>query len=306
MAEKLDVYEIITNQVVALLEAGTVPWRKPWKGKQCHPANGSSGTHYRGINPFLLEIARQLGGYRDHRWLTFRQAKAAGGSVKKGEKSSIVVFWTWFDGKEIDEKTGKPKKFPCLRYYRVFNVEQTEGCDPAKLKGEADEYAGTPWEAIENAEGITGNWLERSGVALAHGGPQAFYKPAEDRVQMPERERFEIPAEYYSTAFHEFTHSTGHESRLNRLKTTAFGSGPYAQEELVAEMGAAFLCGECGIEAQTIDNSAAYLAGWLKVLKADKRMIATAAAQAQKAVDLILGRQSEAAEKAEEATAAEA
>ncbi len=293
---KVDVYEIVTDRVIELLERGTVPWRKPWKGQNLHPCNGRTGSHYRGINPFLLEVAKISNGYRDHRWLTFKQAKDAGGTVKKGESSSLVVFWKWLE--KADGDTGEVKRIPLLRYFRVFNVEQCKKLDESKLKAEPDVYEPSEWEAIENAERIADTWLESSGLhnRISHGGNRAAYSPSDDSLLMPDRDRFEASAEYYSTLFHELTHSTGHIDRLNRFESGGFGSDPYAREELIAELGAAFLCGECGIESDIIENSAAYLNGWIRVLKGDKRLIASAAGAAQKAADLILGRKFEAAE----------
>jgi antirestriction protein ArdC len=299
-----DVYAIVTDTVCKLLEEGTVPWRKPWKGKEGQPVNATSGKHYRGVNPFMLEAARMSGGFSDHRWLTFKQAKAAGGSVRKGAKSTLVVFWKWLE--KTDEETGKKQRIPLLRYYRVFNLEQCEGIDEAKLKADADKYEPTQWEAIEAAEAMASEYLDRSGLAgrIEEGGGRACYIPSEDALKMPDRDRFEHPAEFYSTLFHELAHSTGHKTRLDRFESGGFGSEPYAKEELVAEFTAAFLCGEAGIEAESIENSAAYINGWLKKLKADKRLLPSAAAAAQKAADLILDRQYDPAAAKDEAGAA--
>jgi antirestriction protein ArdC len=290
LSKKVDVYSMVTDRVVELLEAGTVPWRKPWKGRNLHPCNGKSGAKYRGINPFMLEMTRACEGYEDHRWLTYKQAKEAGGNVRRGERSTLVVFWKWFE--TTDRETGKVKQIPCLKYFRVFNANQCEDLDEKKLKAETDDYTPTEWEAIEAAEQIGADWLASSGIGdrIEHGGNRAVYRPGTDSLGMPDRDRFEVPAEYYSTMFHEMVHSTGHESRLNRFQSGEFGKESYAKEELIAEMGSAFLCGECGIEGQTIENSAAYLQGWLKALKNDKRLVASAAAAGQKASDLILGR----------------
>ena len=296
-SERIDVYEVVTDQVVKLLEAGTIPWRRPWKGRLQHPQNAKSGAHYRGINPFILEVARLTGGWTDHRWLTFKQAKDAGGNVRKGEKSTLVVFWNWYDKKNAE--TGETDRFPVLKYFRVFNIEQTENVDESRLKADGDTYEPTEWEAIEAAESVASDWLGRSGITYEERGVVAAYRPADDSLMMPDRDRFEVPSEFYSVLFHELTHATGHGSRLDRLDSSTFGSEAYGREELVAEMGSAFLCGHCGIEAQTIQNSAAYISGWLKVLKSDKRLIASAAAAAQRAADLILGKsfgQPEAAE----------
>lgn len=291
MAARNDVYSIVTDKVIRLLEAGTVPWRKPWKGANHHPCNARTGSQYRGINPFLLQVEADCSGYGDHRWLTFKQAKDAGGNVRKGESSTLVIFWKWYE--TTDKTTDKEVRIPCLRYFRVFNVLQCDGLDEAKLKAEPDVYEPTRWESIESAQGLADGFLARSGLAerIDHGGNRACYRPVPDSLQMPDCDRFSEPSEYYSTLFHELTHATGHSSRLDRLDLTSFGSSSYAKEELVAEMGAAFLCGFAGIDMpETLENSAAYLAGWLRCLRSDSRMIASAAAQAQKAADLIIGR----------------
>mgnify|MGYP006928311024 CR=1 FL=1 len=159
------------------------------------------------------------------------------------------------------------------------------------------------WEALEGAEAIADQWLNESGLVarITYKGSRACYAPGSDSLRMPERDRFEQSAEYYGTLFHELTHSTGHEYRLNRFESGSFGTDPYAREELVAEMGAAFLCGECGIHGEVEENSAAYIQGWLKCLKGDKKLIAGAAAAAQKASDLILGRKWEAKTAEEDA-----
>ena len=289
-SRKPDVYAMVTDRVIELLERGTIPWRKPWHGANLQPCNGKTGHQYRGINPFLLQVTQVCNGYSDHRWLTYKNAQDAGGTVRKGEKSTLVCFWKWLE--VVDKDTKKPKKIPLLRYFRVFNVEQCDDIDETKLKAEADTYEPTEWEAIDAAEVVSNDWLNRSGLRerIEHGGNRACYAPSLDSLRMPDRDRFEVSAEYYCTLFHELTHSTGHESRLNRFESGGFGSDPYAREELVAELGAAFLCGHAGIQGVVEENSAAYLNGWLKVLKADKKLIAGAAAAAQKAADLVLGK----------------
>jgi len=250
------------------------------------PRNLISKKPYRGVNVFLLHAM----SYESAFWLTFNQAKDLGGNVRKGEKACPVVFWKWLD---VDEG-GQAKRVPFLRYYSVFNVAQCEGIDPDKIPsvtGSKREH--TP---IEQAERIVAGMPKRP--AIQQKWPRAFYSPDGDFVGMPEPELFRTPEDYYSVLFHELTHATGHESRLNRKGVTgsdglwsAFGSQPYSQEELVAEMGAAFLCGQAGIVERTIDNSASYIRSWLQRLKDDRRLIVQAAAQAQKASDFILARQ---------------
>ena len=276
-------YERITERIVGLLEQGTVPWHKPWQVQTGLPRNLVTKKSYRGINPFLLMAA----GYESPHWLTFRQAIQLGGSVKKGEKACPVVFW-----KQLaieDKESAEQKKIPLLRLYYVFNVAQCEGLKNTPA-AEAETFVAT--EAAEIVAGMP------QLPAIKHGMKQAFYSPPNDTVGMPERKRFDTEDVYHATLFHELVHSTGHEKRLKRTSITernGFGSDPYCKEELIAELGSAFLCGHAGIVERTIDNSAAYLEGWLKQLKQDKTLIVYAAAQAQKAADFILGHTPESA-----------
>lgn len=287
------VYEIVTDRIVSQLEKGVVPWRKPWGNKKHRfPLNMASGKQYRGINVFLL--ASQ--GYESPLWLTFKQAQGFGGSVRKGEKATPVVFWLWPDeeAKAKARALGK-EAVPICRYYSVFNVAQCDGLPEVKT-ALVDDGRTVP-ERIAEAEGIV------SGVPLPPryvAADEAWYSPADDKLGMPSLERFESAERYYATLFHELTHATGHESRLGRFKSDgaakAFGDETYAKEELVAEMGAAMLCGVTGIANRTIDQSASYIASWLKALKNDKTMVISAAAQAQKAADWLRG-ESKAAEE---------
>jgi antirestriction protein ArdC len=272
------VYEQITERIITLLTQGTVPWQKPWKARTGLPRNLVSQKPYRGINVFLLLAM----SYESPFWLTFRQALQLGGSVRKGEKSCPVIFWkqTTFE----DKKSGEPQKIPLLRYYHVFNVAQ---CDGLKIGTAPVE---TPVNGIIKPDEIVAHMPQRP--EIKHGMSRAFYSPSEDCVGLPVRERFERAEGYYATLFHELVHATGHESRLNRVTLTekaGYGSNPYCKEELIAEMGAAFLCGQAEIAGRTIDNSAAYLNGWLDQLRSDKTLIVSVAAQAQKAADFILG-----------------
>ncbi|HEX3799324.1 MAG TPA: zincin-like metallopeptidase domain-containing protein [Verrucomicrobiae bacterium] len=271
----MNAYEYITERIVAMLERGTIPWQKPWQVHRGWPQNLITKKPYRGINVFLL-LAMD---YESPFWLTFRQTLALGGSVRKGEKACPVVFWK---PKTIkDRESGEEKKIPLLRFYHVFNVAQCDGI------GEEPQLV-VP-AGLKAAE-IVSNMPQRP--AIKHGLAHAFYSVTQDFIGMPARERFNEEDEYYSTLFHELIHSTGHESRLKRATLNekgGFGSDPYCREELIAEMGAAFLCGHSQIIERTIDSSAAYLSGWLERLKADKTLIVHAAAQAQKAADFVLG-----------------
>lgn len=280
------VYSIVTDEIIKRLEAGTVPWRKPWRTRAANgmPANLISGKKYRGVNTFLLWTS----DYGSNYWLTFNQAKDLGGHVKQGEHGTPIIFWT-----EFEKETEKgPEKLPVLRYYRVFNSEQCEGIAHKRLaEVTANQPELIPFEPIEVAESVVSAMPQKP--AIEHGGESACYVPSRDLVKMPEPGRFDHSEGYYSTLFHELVHSTGHESRLDRRHPAGtvrwFGSAEYSREELVAEMGAAMLCGHCRIEQATLDNSAAYLASWIKVLREDSKAVVMAAAMAQKAADFILG-----------------
>ncbi len=269
------VYEIITSQILAALEQGEIPWRKPWR--TLPPANLITKKPYRGINVFLLGFA----GYGSQYWLTFNQAKQLGGNVRRGEHGTKIVFWK-FDTYETEvDGEMEERKFAFLRYYTVFNLEQTEG-----LKALLELPPAFP---IESAESIV------------HGMPnppafeqdfRAAYIPWRDVVTMPSRTAFDSQEEYYSTLFHELTHATGHAKRLGREgfdTPQQFGGESYSKEELIAEMGSAMLCGVAGIEQCTIANSAAYLKSWIGRLKADSKLVISAASAAQKAADYIRG-----------------
>ena len=277
-----NVYEIVTEQIIRQLEQGVAPWHKPWRTEA--PCNLVSGKAYRGINPFLLGSQ----GYGSRYWLTFNQANKLGGHIRKGEKSSIVTFWHVGEEKTIrdtDGNTRKSKPF-LLRYYHVFNIEQTEGIADKLGLGNA-----TPRVAsIEQCEAIVKRMPNPPEIQQ---DARACYRPSTDTVGMPSKPLFNSSEEYYSTLFHELTHSTGHASRVGREgieQLNTFGSESYSKEELVAEMGAAMLCGLMGLAPQTLGNSAAYLQSWLGALKSDSRMVVTAASAAQKAVDYILGK----------------
>lgn len=277
-------YDVITTAIIAELEKGNVPWKKPWSTEA--PQNLVSKKSYRGINVFMLLCSPYSCPY----WLTYKQAKSLGGHVKKGEKSTPVVFWKWFENAKENEETGEVEvsRRPMLRYYRVFNLEQCEGIDSAKVPAWGNE-AEREFEPIEAAEGIVENMPQRP--IIKHEGQRACYNVRSDVVTMPKHEAFTSDEAYYTTLFHELGHATGAEARLHRFNSDEavfFGSTDYSKEELAAEMTAAFLCGASGIE-QTLENSAAYIKGWLKKLKSEKRLVVLAAAQAQKAADFIRG-----------------
>ena len=273
-----EVYANITKRVVILLEQGTVPWQKPWNAKAGWPRNFVTKKPYRGINVFLLSSQ----AYESPYWLTFRQALEQGGIVRRGERSSLVLFWTQKTMQDVE--SGEERKVPLLRLYSLFNVAQCDNLKDAAATGEPDLVALVkPAEIVDKMP---------NPPKVKHGMTESCYSPREDTVSMPMQKRFGRKEEYYSTLFHELVHATGHESRLRRPTLTekaGFGSKMYSKEELVAEMGATFLCGHAGIVDRTIDNSTAYLNGWLEQLKGDKTLIVQAAAQAQRATDFILG-----------------
>ena len=272
----MDIHERVTARILEQLEKGVIPWRKTWHGSQ--PINYVSRKAYRGVNLLLLPFGGE--------WLTFKQAKDAGGNVKKGEKSSMIVFYKMM---EREDENGKKTTFPFLQYSNVFHVDQCEGIE-SKMEVPIIDESVNP---IAHAESMVNDYVNRSGVTINHvkGSDRACYSPCIDMITMPIIGQFESAEEYYSTAFHECGHSTGRHSRLDRITETAgFGSQTYCREELVAEMFACFMMNLAGIEIpETFENSAAYIAGWSKKLKEDVKAIVSASGQAQKASDYFLG-----------------
>ena len=279
----VDVYQMITDRLIAELESGIIPWSRPWTGGPDGPFSGATGRPYSLLNQMLL---RKAGA-----WFTFQECQRRGGHVRRGEKASFVVFRKPVKVSESDAKTGEvvEKLVPMLRYYQVFHVSQCEGIQLDELPTVAEV------EESPTALQVIGDYLAaQAGLRLENDTPsnKAYYRPAEDKIVVPCIRQFSDQAEYYSTVFHEMTHSTGHKSRLNRLSSPAhFGDESYSREELVAEIGSAILCNMTGTEsAKSFRNSAAYLQGWLRALRNDKKMIVQASGQAAKAVDFILGR----------------
>jgi antirestriction protein ArdC len=312
VTDKLDVYAMITDRMIALLESGVTPWRKTWKTRGTDasvPANYISNRPYSGVNSWLLWGEALSKGYGSRYWLTFNQVRQLGGKVIKGQKATPVVFWRILTKREKDATTGQPveRKIFFLRYYNVFNLGQTEGCREIKR---AEEIVDTlTVEPIEAAQVIADEYFSRESLPLHHGGDSAHYSFA-DSITMPTMESFVSGSAYYATLFHEMTHSTGAKSRLDRFDMSKgqgiFGSESYSKEELVAEMGAAFLCAEAGILQDVEANTAAYLHGWVSRLKADPKLLIGAAAQAEKATRYILTGSAVAPKVAEEAEEMEA
>jgi antirestriction protein ArdC len=283
--EKFDVSTMVTDKILAALDKGEIPWRKPWVTGL--PCNLVSKAPYQGINLFLLALS----GYKSRYWLTYKQAVAKGGNVRKSEKGTAIIFWSFPKFKSLNKLNNEfeTKTVPILKYYTVFNLEQCEGIE-APVENVLD------FVPVEKCEEILKNF--KGAPVVTHGGDRACYSPTLDTINMPHKENFKSIAGYYSTLFHENVHSTGHKSRLDRDLTGMFGNHDYSFEELVAELGAGMLAAHAGIEAETLDNSAAYIQSWIKKLSNDKKMIIKAAGKAKKAVSLILG-----TEKSEEVAA---
>lgn len=282
---KLDVYEMVTNRIIDLLEAGTVPWQKPWTEAGV-PMNLISKRPYRGINLWLLLSLN----YERNLFLTWDQLKKLGGSVNKDQHGHVVVFWKNVK-KQSDELDNdeKAKTVPILRYYKVFNIEQCRDIPKDLIPELTKEKKNDP---ILECEAIISNMPDSP--LLMFKGKKAYYDVLKDHVVLPQLKSFKTSESYYSTLFHELVHSTGSEKRLGRKTITEmaeFGSEPYSIEELIAELGAAYLNSFTGMLNKQIENSVAYIQGWLEKLRNDKRFIVQASGQAQRAVDLILNRQ---------------
>lgn len=285
---KHDIYQRITNHIVAQLEQGVRPWMQPCKGGE---ASGriirplrANGIAYRGINVVMLWSIAVERNFRTPHWMTYRQAQELGGQVRKGEQGSPVVYASSISRTEIDEITGKENErdIPFLKGYTVFNADQVDGL-PDRFRPAAMPMPESV-ERIARAEDFFG----RAGATIRHGGNRAYYAPSEDRIQLPPFELFRDPESYYATLAHECVHWTKHPSRLDRdLGRKRFGDEGYAAEELVAELGSAFLCADLDLVPETREDHAAYIASWLKVLKNDSRAIFTAAAHAQRAADFL-------------------
>ena len=287
-----DIYTRITDQIIAALEQGIKPWTQPWNA--AHAAGPVSrplrhnGQPYSGINVLTLWASSMERHFAAPIWMTFKQARELGGCVRKGEKGSPVVYANTLTRTERDEATGEEvdQTIPFMKGYTVFNIEQIDGL-PAHYYTPA-ETALNPDQRIAAADAF----FAYTSADIRHGGNSAFYCPPEDLIQMPVFESFRDAESYYATLAHECTHWTRHKRRLDRdFGRERFGDAGYAREELVAELGAAFLCADLGITLEDREDHAAYIGSWLKVLKDDKRAIFTAAAHAQRAADFLHGLQ---------------
>jgi antirestriction protein ArdC len=284
-----DLYADVTNQIIAALEAGTPPWRRPWDpskaGSFGGPINGTTNRPYRGINTLLLGMSPLSFGSGDPRWLTFKQAQEKGWMVRKGSKASTVVFFKKLElGDRADGNADERERrriVPVLRSYPVFHASQVEGI--------SDYVPPTPGEVSWRTPEAAATILAASGVPVRTGGDRAFYSPSTDHIQLPTTSAFHGPDEWAATALHELGHASGHPSRLNRDLRGRFGSNAYAMEELRAEIASAMMAAELGIPSD-IPQHASYVASWLEVLRHDRRAIFGAASDAQKIADWCLER----------------
>lgn len=279
-----DVYQIVTDRILNLLELGEIPWHRPWCTVNGGAFNRISGKQYSLLNQMLLSHTGE--------YATFGQWTKLGGQIRKGEKSEIVVFWKWQEPQDdgTDELADVRKAKPVLRFYRVFHVSQVEGIAPQENRIRLHQH-----EPTERAEMLVHGYTVREGIRMENTefSDSAYYSPGGDIIHIPPINQYEYPEEYYSTALHEMIHSTGHEKRLNRpgLRNASFGSTVYSKEELIAEIGSACLMNLLGIETdRSLLNSAGYIQGWMSALRSDKRLVVLAAGQAEKATKYILDR----------------
>jgi antirestriction protein ArdC len=296
---RVDVYTRVTERIVADLEQGVRPWLKPWQashaeGRIALPLR-HNGKPYRGVNVLLLWGEAMAKGYTASTWMTYKQAAELGAQVRKGEHGSLVVYADRITRTETsDSGEETEREIPFMKAYTVFNVEQIDG-----LPAQYQPALALPLPA-EQRHAAAEQFIAQTGASIRHGGNRAFYAPVQDFIQLPPFPAFKDAESYYGTALHELTHWTGHTSRCARAfeKSHRFGSEGYAFEELVAELGAAFLCAQLGITPELRDDHAAYLAHWLGVLKQDKRAIFSAAAHAQRAADFLFALQAQRTQQA--------
>lgn len=284
-ASRVSLYDEVTQTIIAQLEEGVFPWVRPWSKARASPGlprNAVSGRPYSGINVLVLWGAVIEGGYPSQDWLTFRQAQAAGGCVRKGERGRMVFYADRFTPKEEREKVESgedARAIPFLKRFTVFNAEQCDGLP----EGLVSQPVPLPERELHRA---AEDLIAATGADFRIGGAEAFYSPSGDFVMVPPQPAFHRQIDYYRTALHELGHWTGHCSRLDRDQTGRFGTAPYAREELVAELASAFLCAALGIEPTV--RHADYLGSWLAVLRAGNRAIFRAASQASKAAEFLL------------------
>jgi len=291
--ERFDVYEAVTNQIINAIEAGTGQVAMPWHASGAaitRPKNIATGNAYRGVNTVALWAAAATGGYADGLWGTYRQWQSRGAQVRKGEKSSLIIFYKEFESDDEEREDGLvnlDRRF-MVKASRVFNVAQVDGYEREETDATAD-----PIDPIASADAF----IQATGAVVREGGERAFYHRIDDTITMPDRFRFKDTATstategWYSVLLHELTHWTGAEARLAREFGERFGDDAYAMEEMVAELGAAFLCADLGITAEPRPDHAAYIGHWLRIMKGDKKAIFVAASAAAKAGDFLAGLQ---------------
>ena len=273
--QPFDIHQAITDRIIEAMEQARTTGRRLWDSQPSLPLNLTTGKPYSGINVLILWAAGLQNGYTSPYWLTYKQAADKGGQVRKGEHGTHCVFYKPWESTDTNKDTGETEivKGAVLKSFTVFNLDQVDGIEAPAREPRA------PFAAIEDAERI----LRASPAPIKTGGTQAFYRPAPDTIHLPNREAFISAESFYSVALHEMTHSTGHKSRLDRDFSGRFGTEAYAFEELIAELGSAFLNTDLGIIGSTLQDHADYLAHWIAILKSDKKAILTAAAQASKA-----------------------
>jgi antirestriction protein ArdC len=301
-AMKADIYQRITDQIVTELEKGVKPWLQPWNaehsgGRITRPLRGN-GVAYRGINVLMLWSAAMEKGYAAPVWMTFKQALELKANVRKGERGSLVVYADKILRTETDAATGEDSErtIPFMKGYTVFNVEQIDGLPEQFYPKPIPPMETVP--LIDRAEAF----FAATGATVVHGGSRACYIPSTDNIHMPCIDFFRDAESYYATRAHETTHWTRHKSRLERdFGRKRFGDEGYAMEELVAELGSAFLCADLDLTPEVREDHASYIASWIQVLKNDRRAIFTAASHAQRAADFLHGLQTAASAQAEAA-----
>ncbi len=282
--DRSDVYVKLTESFINLLNMGIIPWERPWTPQNA-PANLISKKNYRGSNVWFLNAMQEIKGYKSRWWVSYKQAQELGGNVKKGEKSSMIVYWKFSKYEKEVKGEMQTKTVPFLKFSLVFNIDQCENIPADKIPAKVENEIGS----VTALDEILENWTTKPEVKF--GGDRACYSPMTDKISMPEAKSFKDTALYYKTLTHEFGHATGAKNRLSRegvANFNFFGSHEYAKEELVAEMFASFMLGIAGIESDTHKNSVAYIQNWVAKLKNDPKMIMQASSEAQKAVDYVL------------------
>ncbi|MCD2323282.1 ssDNA-binding domain-containing protein [Sphingomonas sp. IC-56] len=286
---RTSIYAEVTSQVIAELEQGRLPWAQPWDAAACGcamPTNAVSGRRYSGINVLILWAAVIEGGYASQGWLTYRQAQAAGGNVRKGERGTTICYADRFTPRDEAERARdedrEARQLAFLKRFTVFNIDQCEGL-PASFTPEPQVEPAGPFDCVPEADAL----MEASGADLRIGGGEAYYSPSGDYVAVPPQLAFHSKINWYRTVLHELGHWTGHRTRLNRDQAGGFGSAAYAREELVAEMASAFTCASLSIRPTV--RHADYIGSWLAVLRDDEKAIFRAASAASKAADFLLG-----------------